>query len=241
MGLLLPATQDIDATVVEELACLGGTVSDRFDDGRRLFLRAIFPMSDEVRPKDVVEGGIAVRTVGQEIEVCPYLFRQVCRNGAIMPQVVETRRIERVDFAASSDAIEDVNEHLREAMRACSAAEGFAHATRQIRFATTTEVSSDVSTLLVFSSLWRAIPADLQDEVMETFLEDDDRSAFGLMNAVTSVARDQDDPEVRWQLEELGGGVPAMNFPHVRPDGSEAELMVSEVQERFAVGASSRF
>ena len=240
MGLLLPATQDIDATVVEELAFLGGTVSDRFDDGGRLFLRALLPMSDEVRPKDIVEGGIAVRTVGQEIEVCPYLFRQVCQNGAIMPQVAETRRIERVDFAASSDAIETVNEHLREAMRACAAGEVFAYAARQVRSATTTEVASDVSTLLLFSSLWRAIPADLQDDVMETFLEDGDRSAFGLMNAVTSVARDQDDPEVRWQLEELGGGVPAMKFPHVRPDGSEAEFMVSEVQERFAVGASSR-
>ena len=241
MALLLPATQDINATVVDELAFLGGTVSDRFADGRRLFLRALLPLSDEVRPKDVVEGGIAVRTVGHEIEVCPYLFRQVCRNGAIMPQVIETRRIERVDFAASSDAIEAVTEHLREAMRACAAAGVFAHATRQVRSATATEVSSDVSTMLLFSSLWRTIPLDLQDDIVETFLEDDDRSAFGLMNAVTSVARDQDDPEIRWQLEELGGGVPAMNFPHVRPDGSEAELMVSEVQGRFAVGARSRF
>ena len=74
MALLLPATQDIDATVVEELEFLGGTVSDRFDDGQRLFLRALLPMSDKVRPKDVVEGGIAVRTTGREIEVCPYLF-----------------------------------------------------------------------------------------------------------------------------------------------------------------------
>ena len=241
MDLLLPATQDIDATVIEELEFLGGTVSDRFDDGRRLFLRAILPMSDEVRPKDIVEGGIAVRTVGHEIEVCPYLFRQVCQNGAIMPQVVETRRIERVDFAAPSEAIEAVNEHLCETMRACSAPEVFNHAFRQIKVAATTEVSSDISTLLLLSSLWRTIPTDLQDEIVETFLEADDRSAFGLMNAVTSVARDQDDPEVRWQLEELGGGVPAMKFPHVRPGGSEAELMVSEVQERFAVGASSRF
>ncbi len=103
-----------------------------------------------------------------------------------------------------------------------------------------TEVSSDVSTLLLFSSFWRTISADLQDEIVRIFVQADDRSAFGLMNAVTSVARDQDDPQVRWHLEELGGGVPAMNFPHVRPDISEAELMDSEVQERFAVGAGSK-
>ena len=105
MALVLPATEDIGATVVEELDLVGGTVTDRFDDGRRLFLRAILPISDEVRPKDVVEGGIAVRAVGQQIEVCPYLFRQVCRNGAIMPQVTETRRIRRVDLAAPSEAV----------------------------------------------------------------------------------------------------------------------------------------
>ena len=229
MALLLPATQDLDATVVDELAFIGGTVSHRFDDGRRLFLRALLPMSDEVRPKDIVEGGLAVRTVGREIEVCPYLFRQVCRNGAIMPQVAEARRIERVDVDAPSYTVEAVSDQLREAMRACSATAVFAHAARQIKFATTKEVPGDLFQLLLFSSFWRMISADLQNEIMRRYLVVDDRSAFGLMNAVTSVARDQDDPEVRWQLEELGGGVPAMKFPHVRPDGSEAEFMDSEV------------
>ncbi len=241
MDLLLPATQDIDATIVDELAFVGGTVSDRFDDGRRLYLRAILPMSDEVRPKDIVEGGIAVRTVGQEIDVCPYLFRQVCRNGAIIPQVAETRRIERVDVDAPSYTVEAVSDQLREAMRACSATEVFAHATRQVKSATSKEVPQDIFQLLLFSSFRRKIPAHLIDEIMRTFLGAEDRSAFNLMNAVTSVARNQDDPEVRWQLEELGGGVPAMSFPHVRPDGSEAEFLVSEVQDRFALGASSRF
>jgi hypothetical protein len=38
---------------------------------------------------------------------------------------------------------------------------------------------------------------------------DPDRSAFGLLNAVTSVARETRDPETRWRLEELAGGMPA--------------------------------
>ena len=155
-----------------------------------------------------------------------------------MPQVAETRRIERVDFAAPSDAIEAVNEHLREAVRACSAAEVFDYAVRQVRFATTREIPWTVFHLLLRSSLRRTISTTPQEEILRRFRDAGDRTAFGLMNAVTSVARDQDDPEVRWQLEELGGGVPAMTFLHVRPDGSEAELMVSEVQERFAVAAS---
>jgi hypothetical protein len=237
MALLLPATQDIDATVVDELAFLGGSVSDRYDDGRRLFLRARLPIRDEVRPKDIVEGGIAVRTVGREIEVCPYLFRQVCKNGAIMPQVAEARRIGLVDYAASSETIEAANDQVREAVRACSAGEVFDQIARRVRAATTREVPSDIAQVLHFLSMRRLLRSDLIDEIVEAFLADNDRSAFGLMNAVTSVARDQEDPEIRWQLEELGGGVPAMKFPHVRPDGSEAELIVSEMRERFAVEA----
>ncbi len=229
MAPLLPATQDICATVVEELAFLGGTVKDEFDDGRRLILRAILPMSDEVRPKDVVEGGIAVRAVGKEIEISPYLFRQVCRNGAIMPQVVETRCIRRVARGAPSEAVEAVKDQLREAVRACAAAEVFAHAIRQFRSATTREVAGDVFKLLMLLSRRRTIPADLQEQIVRRFSRAGDRSDFGLMNAVTSVARDQRNPEVRWRLEELGGAVPALRFPDVRPAGSAAEFALSEV------------
>lgn len=236
MALLLPTTQDIDATVVEELAFLGGTVSDRFDDGQRLFLRALLPISDEVCPKDVVEGGIAVRTVGQKIEVCPYIFRQVCRNGAIMPQVAEIEHIERVDVDAPFETVEAVHEQLREAVCAGSAVNVFADAARQVRSAMTMQVPSDISHLLLISSFRRKVPAHFLEQMMERFLGADDRSAFGLMNAVTSVARDQHDPDLRWRLEELGGGVPAMRFPQVRPDESAAETTDFEVETVFAAG-----
>ncbi len=72
---------------------------------------------------------------------------------------------------------------------------------------------------------------------MRSFLESEDHSAFDLMNAVTAVARDQRDPEVRWRLEELGGGVPALKFPEIRPGDSEAELGVFEVRERLVLAA----
>jgi hypothetical protein len=184
-------------------------------------------MAKEVRPRDSVEGGIAVKVAGQTIEVCPYLFREVCRNGAIMPHVTEVQHIRRVGFAASSDAIEAVDEQLRDAVRACSAPEVFAEAARQVRSAAAIELSSEMSELLLFSSFQQTISADLREEIMHSFLGAADHSAFGLMNAVTSVARDQEDPDVRWRLEELGGGVPAMRLPQVRPGGA-AELATAE-------------
>jgi len=43
------------------------------------------------------------------------------------------------------------------------------------------------------------------------------------MNAVTSVARDTRDPELRWRLEELGGGIPAMLVPDPDDSGEAVE------------------
>jgi hypothetical protein len=55
--------------------------------------------------------------------------------------------------------------------------------------------------------------------IVERFTLGRDRSAFGLLNAVTSVARDTRDPETRWRLEELGGTMPAHleRNPKIRP------------------------
>ena len=46
------------------------------------------------------------------------------------------------------------------------------------------------------------------------------------MNAVTSVARDTRDPETRWRLEELGGGIAilAARGPGRSPDRAAATV-----------------
>ena len=56
------------------------------------------------------------------------------------------------------------------------------------------------------------IAAQLLDSIRGRYTASRDRSRFGLMNAVTSVARDTRDPELRWRLEELGGGIPVTDL-----------------------------
>lgn len=97
---LLPTTQDLRAVAVEEVGLVGGSELDCFEDGDRLFLRTILPMVRHVRPRDTVQGGVALMTIGEEIRVHPYTFRQVCRNGAIMAEAIQTRRVQRVQFSA---------------------------------------------------------------------------------------------------------------------------------------------
>ena len=160
-----------------------------------------------------------------EIHVHPYLLRQVCRNGAIMPQVIETQTISRVDFAASSDDIEAVGTELREALRSCSAPEVFSNAIEHFSLAMLRSADLTLVQLLMHSSMLHRRHRGVQREIMRRFSQDRDRSMFGLVNAVTSVARDQRDPNIRWRLEELGGGMLALKSPEGKPGGCAAELV----------------
>jgi hypothetical protein len=223
MASLLPTTQDIAATVADQLALVGGVVSDRFDDTRRLYLRGILPMQKEVRPADVVEGGVAVMTCKERIEVHPYLYRQVCRNGAVMPQLGKRRCIERVPLSASSEAIDEVLDELREAVSSSSVPAVFSRGVGQFASAIHAMADFAILSLLLQSSVPRTRHRQLYAEIEERFLTNDDHSMFGLINAVTSVARDERDPELRWRLEELGGGVAATRLPRVKPGGAAAK------------------
>jgi hypothetical protein len=62
-----------------------------------------------------------------------------------------------------------------------------------------------------------AVRAHVLRTILTRFESGRDRSLFGLVNAVTSVARDTDDPNLRWRLEELGGGMLARLPERPRP------------------------
>jgi hypothetical protein len=214
-----PTTAALAALFAEEIAAAGGTVSDTYNDGVRLFTRSVLPRVREVRPADQVQGGVALRASDREAWVHPYLFRLVCRNGAIMAHAVQTRHIAGDDFATPEEAVGAV----RDAVRACCAPEAFTAAAEAMRSAREVEADLALSLLPHLSRLPGGAGSPVLGAILERFFHEADRSRFGLMNAVTSVARDTPDPEVRWRLEELGGGIPAGRTPAPRPEDSAAE------------------
>jgi hypothetical protein len=150
-----------------------------------------------------LQGGVALRASEQDVWVHPYVFRLVCRNGAIMAHAVQTRHIEGHEFTTPEVAATGV----RLAVQACCAEDAFTVAAEKMRSAREAEADIALNLLPVLSRL----PADVGNHIiraiMERFVQEVDRSRFALMNAVTSVARDTPDPEIRWYLEELGGGI----------------------------------
>ena len=223
---LVPETSAIRDAFEQEVNDAGGTVTDAFDDGSRLFLRSIFPQPQEVKPGDRTSRGVALRGKESEIFVHPYFFRQVCRNGAIAAQAVQTRRVERYEHATCPGAGDAVLLEIRQAVRDCADPEILASATRRMR--TMAETEADVA-LSFLPEILKLNPKDasrLVDIVLGRFERRPDRSLFGLMNAITSVARDTSDHETRWRLEEAGGGMLARLIPAPSPSDAAAELVL---------------
>jgi hypothetical protein len=209
-------TREIGEIFSDEITAAGGSVSDRFDDGNRLFVRAILPAECEVKARDRVHGGVAIRATDDDIWVHPYVFRQVCQNGAIIAHATETRHLERALF--QSDPEEAVVAALREAVQSCCALEAFETAAGEMRSSTESQVDLALMLMPMLSRLPAAVSSKFLASIMDRFFEGRDNSRFGLMNAVTSVARDAHDPEVRWQLETSGGGIPAEVPGRERPE-----------------------
>src|SRR5688572_9901946 len=73
----LPPTQEIHALFIDEVSAMGCVCPDVYDDGMGLYARAFFSAPVEVRPGDAVQGGVALRTVGEFVDVHPFVYRQV--------------------------------------------------------------------------------------------------------------------------------------------------------------------
>ncbi len=185
------------------IAARGGEVTDTFDDSRRLFVRSVFPATDEVRSGDRMRGGVALRATENEVRVHPYLFRLVCRNGAIMVHTLGTLCVD--DLAVREP--EETLDLVVDAVAKCSDEAVFRDSVRRTRRGSQVEADVAIGTLTMLTTHLRHADPRFLATVMEQFFKEGDRSQYGLANAVTAVARDTRDPALRWDLEELGGAI----------------------------------
>jgi hypothetical protein len=270
-----------------------GEVTQTFDDGKRLFSRAVLLQVAEVGPGDQVRGGVAIKATGDGAWLYPYTLRRVCTNGAIAARTLEERPIADPHLQQP----ELVLEAVRSTVEACCKAEVFTRAIgemRKGREARATDLllqilpllsrSSDlVSELIersvgekkapetntpwatalevleseaILSALMPALfrrsaqpgrPAphhgDLMTGVLSQYRKEGDRSRFGLAQAITAVARDVQDPELKWDLEKLGGAVALGTLRSTRDEceGALAALLKYDLERLGGAGARGTF
>jgi hypothetical protein len=196
-------TDQVLQTFTQELATRGGKITDTFNDGPRLFCRSVLPLADEVRPGDGLHGGIALKATDEHICVYPYTFRLVCRNGAIRAEAVGSIVIEGVQELEPSFILHSI----REGIEACAAPEIFKDTITKMKSAAQVELDTALNLLPLLSRHKNLLGTDVFRQIVERFFGEKDKTQFGLANAITSLARDTRDPQQRWNLEELGGGL----------------------------------
>jgi len=285
-------TARVLAVFAEEVRARRGEVTQTFDDGKRLFSRAVLPPVAEVGPGDQIRGGVAIKATSDGVWLYPYTFRRICSNGAIAARTLEERSIADPHLQQP----ELVLEAIRSTVEACSKTEVFTGAVgemRRGREATAIDLlllilpllsgSSDlVSGLIersvrekkaetntpratalevpeseaILSPLMPALfhrsaqperPAplhgDLMTGVLSQYRKEGDPSRFGLAQAITAVARDVQDPELKWDLEKLGGAVALGTLPGTRNEceSALAALFKVDLEGLGGVGARGTF
>jgi hypothetical protein len=206
-------TADVLEIFSAEVARHGGRTTDVFHDGQRLFARGTLPTVRDVRTGDGVQGGVAIRAAGGAASVHPYTYRLVCKNGAIAARSVASRQMNLGYDWGDADGVAD---DLRDAVGASCDPAVLATSVDAIRATTDASVDMALTVLPMLAGLRGIVGDRLVQQVMDRLFDDGGRTMFGVMNAVTSVARDTADPRAKWNLEEFGGGI-AVCRPAPRP------------------------
>lgn len=192
-----------------ELAEAEGEIGRSTTHRETLYAYGVLPHSAEAGLSDVHTAGVAMRASATRIWIYPYIVRQECVNGAIMAQVLDPGVI-KVEPGATR---EFTSPAIGQAVRLCSAEATFQAGIRHIQAAHGMAGIGPTRALDLFIRLSDQEAGRALRQILRRFEQVNDRSAFGLMNAVTSTARDARDPDLRWQLELLGGEIAATAVP----------------------------
>ena len=237
LSTFLPTTDELEAVFEREVRKLGGRVTDRFDDGERLFVRAVLNDKDEVRRGDTIRSGICMKAVGPEIAVAPYTFRKVCSNGAIHSETIGLRSIDRYESTTLHDNVDEVLVDVANAVSACANPSTFRLVVSQMRRATNRTLDLALALIPFTSQMSPTMQRQFFATIFDEYSRAGDATQYGLMNAITAIARSESDPQKRWDLEELGGGVPALVLPSRSPDRPGRTASVSVDDEVHALSS----
>jgi hypothetical protein len=196
-----PLIPEIKKVFKSEVEALGGKVTEDSSDGNTLYIRSVLPRTYSVFPGDNLKEGAALKGTSTSIEIHPYLFRMVCSNGHIQTKEIAFEAVDARGFETSKELLLE----LRHAIRSCCSADVFAAAVEKMRSMSLVPVRHSLGTLLELAMSRLGVTRSMIDEITNRFARSPGRSLYGLANAVTSVARDTDDPEARWELEKYAG------------------------------------
>lgn len=193
----------------------------------RLYIQAVNQrLQAEVKKGDIIQAGIVLSNseVGLgSIRVETLLYRLVCLNGAIRPESIRKNHTgkrlgtdEEVAMLYASDTIIADNQafklRVRDMMNFAFHSDKFLEAVELMKEATQREIKGTVQDVIETVSTTYGFNTIEQDSILKNFIAGADLTQYGLGNAVTAVANQDDLPYDRIiELERAGGDIFEMN------------------------------
>jgi hypothetical protein len=177
-----------------------GEMKNRIVKPRGAYCRAVLPLKEEVKRRDMLHHGAALRMHPRQLEVVPFVFRQVCSNGAIWSHNADAFSLQITDATAEGEIVEFVESSTASA----ASAETFQSCLAEIRAGITRRI--DIG--LVVTSMFRSRGAEMDDTALmlvlaEMLNQPEASTRYDAMNIVTAAAREVPDPELKWRMESL--------------------------------------
>lgn len=218
---LRPTNAELQQLFLAATRACGEATIDVVDTGTQLWARAVFERTGDVRPGDTLRSGVAMRTLGEEVLVHPFVLREICINGAVRAHATSTRCISRQRIDASTQSahaysLDVLREELTRAVQGCAAPATFAEGVDEMRAALEADAEAVLAALgfsRILASLGSSANAQLVYRIIARLMRHlaqaggRDRTAFAFGNALTAAGRDAQLPAARWALEEYGAAV----------------------------------
>lgn len=198
----------------EATEAYGGVIArDNEIRGKRFLASTFRGIEKAITRNDAIQGGLALELSGREAKLYSYTLRLVCSNGLISTLSEEE---EEFTWYRETEFEEAIYRKYAELETTASQVAGLYRESQQQR---------------ADERLWQHVLSSLNQLQADTrwmdflfiaigeegrrrrFNRPENRHAgpeteisrFGLVNAVTAMARDTQEPELRWQMEKLGG------------------------------------
>ena len=181
---------------------------------RMLYLKAVdMTLTAEIREQDIIYGGLIIRNseVGASaFKVEPFLLRKICDNGLIGELALkrihlgkQTAEIGEIDWSDETKELEDkaLWAKAKDIITATFDRDVFESWIDKLRESTEIVIEQPVKAVNNVVKL-AGLTEEHKSELLMHFSE---HTKYGLVNAVTSLARDTESVDARIRLEEFGG------------------------------------
>lgn len=180
----------------------GGHVIQTAIHEQHLLIEATLTISDSLLKGDYVQGGAALYYSPNLIAVHPYLFRLICESGLLIDGTAEECIIWQQGDKALNE--KELTRYINTAIKYCTEKDTFSPTITSLK----ASLSKEIILLKEILSLPRLTEDNsLLDELLKHAIIEDDDTAFGLINTITSTARDINLPQTCYQLQKLAGEI----------------------------------